>query len=81
MAYWPALGALPLPYELWYKPKLLWQRCNLRDTLRIEQLAELREKTEAVSGLLLSQLRGHLETIRPLLAPRRLLRGLCSIPD
>jgi hypothetical protein len=46
---------------------------NFRDTLRIEQLAELRAKTETVSGLLLSQLRGHLETLRPLLAPRRLL--------
>lgn len=46
---------------------------HLRESLRIEQLAELREKTEAVSELLLGQLRGHLETLRPLLAPRRLL--------
>ena len=45
----------------------------MRDTLRIEQLAELRKKTEAVSELLLEQVRGHLETLRPLLAPRRLL--------
>jgi hypothetical protein len=24
-AYWLGLGALPLTYELWYKPKLQWQ--------------------------------------------------------
>jgi hypothetical protein len=53
---------------------------NLRDTLKTEQLAELREKTEAVSGLLLSQLRGHLDTIRPLLAPRRLLGDYVRSP-
>jgi len=44
-----------------------------RESLRIEDLAERREKTETVSALLLGQLRGHLETIRPLLAPKRLL--------
>jgi len=53
---------------------------KLQETLRIEQLPELREKTEAVSGLLLSQLRGHLETIRPLLAPRRLLGDYVRSP-
>ena len=35
---------------------------NPRETLRIEQLADLREKTEAVSRLLLNQLTEHLET-------------------
>jgi len=53
---------------------------SLRDSLRIEQLAELREKTEAVSEMLLSQLRAHLETIRPLLAPRRLLGDYVRSP-
>jgi hypothetical protein len=53
---------------------------NLRENLRIEQLADLREKTEAVSGLLLNQLREHLETIRPLLAPRRLLGDYVRSP-
>src|SRR5215475_10186440 len=53
---------------------------NLRENLRIEQLADLREKTEAVSGLVLNQLREHLETIRPLLAPRRLLGDYVRSP-
>ena len=42
-------------------------------TLTIEQLADLRGKTEAVSDFLVKQLRTRLETLRPLLAPRRLL--------
>ncbi|MBW2281806.1 MAG: hypothetical protein JRG76_10240 [Deltaproteobacteria bacterium] len=42
-------------------------------TLSIEQLSDLREKTEAVSELLRTQLAGHVETIRPILAPPRLL--------
>jgi hypothetical protein len=42
-------------------------------TLTIPQAAELRGKTEAISKRLQSQLEGHLETLRPLLAARRLL--------
>ena len=41
--------------------------------LSIEQLAELREKTDAVSQLLRERLAAHLETLRPLFAPRWLL--------
>jgi hypothetical protein len=53
---------------------------NPRETLKIEQLADLREKTEAVSRLLLNQLTEHLETLRPLLAPRRLLGDYVRSP-
>jgi len=42
-------------------------------TLTFEQLAELRQKTEAIAGFLRTRLQGHLETMRPLFAPRRLL--------
>lgn len=42
-------------------------------TLTIEQLVDLRSKTEAVSDFLLKQLQARLETLRPLFAPRRLL--------
>lgn len=42
-------------------------------TVTFEQLAELREQTEVVSQFLQKQLKAHLETLRPLLAPRRLL--------
>lgn len=42
-------------------------------TLTIPQAAELRGKTEAISRQLQSQLEAHLETLRPLFAPRRLL--------
>ncbi len=41
--------------------------------LTVDQLAELRQRTEAIAGLLRSQLQAHLETLRPLFAPRRLL--------
>jgi hypothetical protein len=44
-----------------------------RDNLKLEDLADVREKTEMVSQLLLNQLKGHLDTLRPLLAPRRIL--------
>jgi hypothetical protein len=44
-----------------------------RENLKLEDLADLREKTEQVSQLLLNQLKGHLDTLRPLLAPRRVL--------
>jgi hypothetical protein len=39
----------------------------------LEQLPELRRKTEAVSNFLHGQLAQHLETLRPLLAPERVL--------
>jgi hypothetical protein len=42
-------------------------------SLSTEELSDLRTKTEAVSELLRRQLAGHLETIRPLLAPQRVL--------
>ena len=42
-------------------------------TLTFEQLAELREKTETIAQFLSKQLKAHLETLRLLLAPRRLL--------
>jgi hypothetical protein len=41
--------------------------------LTFEQLAELRQRTEAIARFLRSRLQGHLETLRPLFAPRRLL--------
>src|SRR5689334_17020277 len=41
-------------------------------TLTLEQLAELREKTEQISQFLLGQLQAHLDTLRPLFSPRRL---------
>ncbi len=42
-------------------------------SLTFEQLAELRQRTEAIAGFLRARLQGHLETLRPLFAPRRLL--------
>ena len=47
-----------------------------------ERLPELRSKTEAVSALLRDQLVAHLETLRPILTPDRLLgRGTGARPD
>jgi hypothetical protein len=43
------------------------------EALTFEQLAKLREQTEAIAGFLRNRLQGHLETLRPLFAPRRLL--------
>lgn len=40
-------------------------------SLTFEQLSELRGKTEAISQFLQKQLKAHLETLRPLLAARR----------
>jgi hypothetical protein len=40
-------------------------------SLTFEQLVDLRAKTEAVAQLLQTQLRAHLETLRPLFSPRR----------
>ena len=42
-------------------------------TLTFEQLAELRQRTEEIAGLLKTRLQSHLEVLRPLFAPRRLL--------
>jgi hypothetical protein len=42
-------------------------------SLTIPEAAELRGKTEAISQLLRSQIESHLETLRTLFAPRRLL--------
>lgn len=42
-------------------------------SLTIEQLATLRQKTEAASKVLDRHLKSYLETIKPLLAPRRVL--------
>jgi hypothetical protein len=42
-------------------------------TLSIEDLSDLREKTERVSAFLREELTTHLETLRPILAPRRYL--------
>jgi hypothetical protein len=44
---------------------------DFRAALRLEQVAELREKTEKLSKFLLERLKDYLETIRPLLAPVR----------
>ena len=41
--------------------------------LSLAELPELRRKTEAVSQFLRRQLAAHLETLRPLLAPERVL--------
>ncbi len=42
-------------------------------TMTFEQLAELRQQTEAIAGFLRKRLQSYLETLRPLFAPRRLL--------
>jgi hypothetical protein len=44
---------------------------DFRHALRLEQVAELREKTEKLSKFLAERLKDHLDTIRPLLAPVR----------
>lgn len=41
--------------------------------LTLQELPELRRKTEAVSRFLKDQIAGHLETLRPLFAPERIL--------
>jgi hypothetical protein len=42
-------------------------------SLTIQELADLRSKTQAISDTLHARISGHLETLRPLFAPRRLL--------
>jgi hypothetical protein len=49
------------------------ETANKEETLTFEQLAELRQQTEAIAGFLRNRLQGYLETLRPLFAPRRLL--------
>ena len=43
-------------------------------SVSLAELSGLRNKTEAVSKLLHARLDGHLDTLRGLLVPRRLLR-------
>jgi hypothetical protein len=50
-------------------------------SLTFEELAELREKTEAISQFLQKQLKAHLETLRPLFAPRRLLGKYVGVKE
>lgn len=57
---------------------------ELSDTakaLTFEQLVELRSKTEAISQFLSKRLRTHLETLRLLLAPRRLLGKYVGVKE
>ena len=49
--------------------------------LTFEQLADLREKTEAISQFLQKQLKAYLETLRPLLAPRRMLGKYTGVKE
>lgn len=46
---------------------------NTAKTLTFEQLADLRERTEAIAQFLQTQLQTYLETLRPLFAPQRFL--------
>jgi hypothetical protein len=50
-------------------------------SLTFEQLADLRDKTEAISRYLEKQLKAYLETLRPLLAPRRLLGKYTGVKE
>ena len=49
------------------------QSVGAERNLSIEELSDLREKTESVSQFLTEQLSTHLETIRLIVGPRRLL--------
>jgi hypothetical protein len=49
-----------------------------RRTLTIEQLPQMRERTEAISRFLLADLKGYLDTLRPLLMPAKLLGRLAG---
>jgi hypothetical protein len=50
-------------------------------SLTFEQLVGLREKTEAVAQLLQTRLLSHLETLRPLFSPQRLLGKFAGAKD
>src|SRR5262245_39784972 len=54
---------------------------NPERTLTFEQLVELREQTEAIAHLLQQQLTAYLETLRPLLVPRRLLGRYTGVKE
>lgn len=48
-------------------------RCASHSQMTLDQLLVLREKTEKLSSLLSARLRNHLNTLYPLLAPKRVL--------
>jgi hypothetical protein len=57
---------------------------ELSDTARaltFEQLVELRDKTEVISQFLHKRLKVYLETLRPLVAPRRLLGKYVGVKE
>jgi hypothetical protein len=54
---------------------------NTAKALTFEQLVEFREKTEAISQFLSKRLKAHLETLRLLLAPRRLLGKYVGVKE
>jgi hypothetical protein len=47
-------------------------------TLSLQELPELRRKTDAISRFLKQQITGHLETLRPVLAPDRIFGKLAG---
>jgi hypothetical protein len=47
-------------------------------SLTLQELPELRRKTEAISQLLKQQIAGHCETLRPLLSPERIFGKLAG---
>ena len=52
--------------------RIYWSTmADAAQSITFDQLVELREKTEAVSGFLSKRLRQHLNTLYPILAPRR----------
>jgi hypothetical protein len=54
---------------------------SIENSLTFEQLADLREKTDAIAQLLQKQLKAYLETLRPLLAPRRWLGKYTGVKE
>src|SRR4051812_24907918 len=52
-----------------------------RKDITLEQLVELREKTEAISLFLQNLLKGYLRTLQPLLAPGRLLGRYAGVKE
>jgi hypothetical protein len=57
------------------------EHVSAEKSLTFEQLADLREKTEAIAELLQTRLKTYLETLRPLLAPRRLLGKYTGVKE
>ncbi len=70
MRYCGVLYALPAILCFAKKPVIMSDEPN--KTLTLQELPELRRKTEAVSRFLRDQIAAHLETLRPLFAPERL---------